>query len=229
MGESMSEFYLVRHGQASFGADNYDKLSPLGHQQARWLGEYFEQRDMEFSHLWSGDLQRHRETAQGICSALSHKPQTSIFAALNEFDFKNIADAYLRLYPQDRPATNASAADFYRLLKKAMKLWSEDKLPAQELSESWQQFRSRVHGVIQELCSNDSKQPILIVSSGGAISMLMSIVLGFEAEQVIEINMQVKNAGFSHFYFNKRTVRLSSFNNVPHLDLPERAGAVTFS
>ncbi|MFT4939617.1 MAG: broad specificity phosphatase PhoE [Paraglaciecola sp.] len=225
----MSEFYLVRHGQASFGADNYDKLSALGLQQARWLGEYFEQRDMKFSQLWSGDLRRHRETAAGICSALSHEPQSNIFPALNEFDFKNIADAYLRLHPNERPAANAQAADFYRLLKKAMKFWAEGKLPAQELSESWQQFRSRVHGVIQELCNNNSKQPMLIVSSGGAISMLISIVLGFEHEQVIEMNMQVKNAGFSHFYFNKSTVRLSSFNNVPHLDIPERAGAVTFS
>jgi broad specificity phosphatase PhoE len=225
----MSEFYLVRHGQASFGADNYDKLSALGHQQARWLGEYFEQRNTKFSQLWSGDLRRHKETAEGICSALSHTPKKSIFAALNEFDFKNIADAYLRIHPQDRPTSNAQAADFYRLLKKAMKYWSEDKLQAQELSESWQQFRARVHGVIQELCSNDAQQPILIVSSGGAISMLMSIVLGFESEQVIEMNMQVKNTGFSHFYFNKHNVRLSSFNNVPHLDIPERVGAVTFS
>ena len=37
----MPEFFLVRHGQASFGADNYDKLSALGHRQARWLGGYF--------------------------------------------------------------------------------------------------------------------------------------------------------------------------------------------
>ena len=27
----MGTLYLVRHGQASFGADDYDKLSELGH------------------------------------------------------------------------------------------------------------------------------------------------------------------------------------------------------
>ena len=34
----MGTLYLVRHGQASFGADDYDQLSPLGHQQALRLG-----------------------------------------------------------------------------------------------------------------------------------------------------------------------------------------------
>ena len=29
---------LVRHGQASFGKSDYDRLSPGGHRQARLLG-----------------------------------------------------------------------------------------------------------------------------------------------------------------------------------------------
>ena len=66
----MAQFYLVRHGQASFGTDNYDRLSELGHQQARWLGEYFAERDMGFDALVSGDLVRHRETGAGICEGL---------------------------------------------------------------------------------------------------------------------------------------------------------------
>ena len=61
----MAQFYLVRHGQASFGTDNYDRLSELGHQQARWLGEYFAERDMGFDALVSGDLVRHRPRAKG--------------------------------------------------------------------------------------------------------------------------------------------------------------------
>ena len=37
----MAELYLVRHGQASFGAADYDRLSERGEQQSVWLGEYF--------------------------------------------------------------------------------------------------------------------------------------------------------------------------------------------
>ena len=37
----MSELHLVRHAQASFGSDNYDQLSDLGHRQSRLLGGHF--------------------------------------------------------------------------------------------------------------------------------------------------------------------------------------------
>ncbi|MCH1491392.1 MAG: histidine phosphatase family protein, partial [Luminiphilus sp.] len=30
----MASIYLIRHGQASFGSDNYDQLSPVGQRQA---------------------------------------------------------------------------------------------------------------------------------------------------------------------------------------------------
>ena len=44
----MGTLYLVRHGQASFGAADYDNLSELGHRQAVRLGEYWRERGMKF-------------------------------------------------------------------------------------------------------------------------------------------------------------------------------------
>jgi broad specificity phosphatase PhoE len=225
----MSELYLVRHGQASFGAKNYDKLSELGIQQAKWLGEYFQQREIEFSKLWRGDLLRHQETAEGICLTMQHQPEEMVQRGLNEFDFQNIAIAYLSLFPNEKPQADAKPAEFYRLLKKAMRAWPEERLPLELLSESWQQFQARVEACRSDICAADDGKPVLVVSSGGTISMFMSLVLGMSAEQVIELNMQIKNTGFSHFYFNQRTVRLSSFNNIPHLDVPERFNSITFS
>lgn len=225
----MAEFYLVRHGQASFGARNYDKLSPMGIQQSVWLGEYFARRNISFDSLWRGEMLRHQETAQGICSALSSPPEHQIHSGLNEFDFQNIANAYLEIHPDERVAKDAPPAAFYRLLKKAMGAWSIQALPEQALRETWPQFRSRVEEVLKAICAQNSQQPTLLVSSGGAMSMLISLVLGLKANQVIELNMQIKNAGFSHFFYNRDQVRLGSFNNVPHLDMPERVGAVTFS
>jgi broad specificity phosphatase PhoE len=225
----MAEFYVVRHGQASFGARNYDKLSPLGIQQSVWLGEHFANRNISFEKLWLGEMVRHQETAQGICSALPSPPKHSIHGGLNEFDFQNIANAYLTLNPGEEVAKGATPAAFYRLLKKAMAAWSAEELPEHELVETWPQFRARVAVVLEAICEQHSETPILVVSSGGAISMLLSLVLGLGAQQVIELNMQIKNAGFSHFFYNRDQVRLSSFNNVPHLDTPERTGAVTFS
>ena len=225
----MSEFYLVRHGQASFGAKNYDKLSQLGHQQARWLGEYFTARNITFSQAFMGDMVRHRETTQGILDGLSQPPVVTINIGFNEFNFQNIGKSYLSLNPQSQLPENPTPGDFYRLLKLAMHAWSKDLLPQDTLEESWGDFKSRVQNALHLACNQNSDKPILIVSSGGAISMLMSLVLGLDAKQVIELNMQVRNTSISHFYFNKNNIRLSSFNNIPHLDNPDRLDSITFS
>jgi broad specificity phosphatase PhoE len=225
----VSEFYLVRQGQASFGAKNYDKLSALGHQQARWLGEYFNQRDITFSQAFMGDMVRHRETTQGIIDGLNQPPAVTVDTGFNEFNFKNIGDSYLSLNPQSSLPENPKPADFYRLLKLAMHAWSEDLLPESSLEESWSEFRNRVQKALNIVCHQKSNKPILIVSSGGAISMLTSLVLGLNAQQVIELNMQVRNTSISHFYFNKTNIRLSSFNNIPHLDCLDRLDSITFS
>ncbi len=85
----MAELYLVRHGQASFGAENYDELSPSGRTQSRWLGEYFAQADLRFDRVVIGTMQRHRQTADGILAAMGG-PQVEIAqdAGLNEYDFQ---------------------------------------------------------------------------------------------------------------------------------------------
>lgn len=84
----MAELYLVRHGQASFGAENYDELSSSGRIQSRWLGEYFAQANVQFDRVVMGTMQRHRQTADGILAAMGGQ-QVEIVqdAGLNEYDF----------------------------------------------------------------------------------------------------------------------------------------------
>ena len=67
----MATIYLIRHGQASFGAENYDKLSELGCRQAEVAGEYFRDTGIQFDAVYSGDLSRQRETAR---LALTYQP-----------------------------------------------------------------------------------------------------------------------------------------------------------
>ena len=66
----MGTLYLVRHGQASFGADDYDVLSPLGHQQALRLGAYFKAKGITFDAALTGTLQRQISTFAGICEGM---------------------------------------------------------------------------------------------------------------------------------------------------------------
>jgi broad specificity phosphatase PhoE len=60
----MATIYLIRHGQASFGTEDYDRLSALGTRQAEVLGEYLRDHGIAFDAVYSGDLQRQRETAR---------------------------------------------------------------------------------------------------------------------------------------------------------------------
>src|SRR5580692_8072986 len=62
----MGSIYLVRHAQASFGTDDYDRLTEHGFTQARLLGAYFGLRNIRFDAVYTGTLRRHAETVQGI-------------------------------------------------------------------------------------------------------------------------------------------------------------------
>lgn len=115
----MTDIYLVRHGQASFGAANYDKLSDLGAQQSQWLGHYFKQRDITFDSVFMGDMVRHRETAEGIAKGIGSLPEANINSELNEFNFQAVATAFLTRYPDQKVPEGASRAEYYRLLKKS--------------------------------------------------------------------------------------------------------------
>ena len=53
--------YLFRHGQASFGAENYDKLSDTGKEQSIRLGKYLMENNIKFDKVYAGTLQHHIE------------------------------------------------------------------------------------------------------------------------------------------------------------------------
>ncbi|WP_158078645.1 histidine phosphatase family protein [Microbulbifer mangrovi] len=223
----MPEIFVVRHGQASFGSENYDQLSELGWQQARWLGEHWGQDGHQFDHIVSGDLQRHRETAQGICEGLGlDRQRVEELPQLNEFDFKKVMHAYGEKDPASAPAADAERADYYRFLKQAMHAWSSGEIDG---AESWQQFEQRLEEVLGVLAAGARGGRTLVVSSGGAIAMMVRQVLGAPAHSVTQLNMQIKNTAISHFFAGRSGLTLHSFNHVPHLDNRERRQFITYS
>ncbi len=225
----MAELYLVRHGQASFGADNYDKLSELGYQQAVWLGEYFKHRGHSFDSILTGNLVRHRETADGIAEGLGlTAPTFNPFGGLDEFDFQSLIHAYMAQFPEQQLTPDAPRADYYKLLKKTMHLWSKNQLMG-ELPESWTDFEDRVQEVMTLIQKEMHGQKVLAVSSGGAIAMALRQILKSPSETVIELNLQTKNTAIAHCFFNPKAIRVTSFNHVPHLDTNERSDKITYS
>ncbi len=223
----MAELHLIRHGQASFGAENYDQLSDIGTRQARWLGEYFADSQLRFDRVVIGTMRRHRQTADAILEGLGG-PAAEItqHAGLNEYDF----DALYRAASDENPALSAlaqgSKRDFYTGLKQVLHLWAANRLSG-PVPETWQQFQRRVQDARQAI-QRGGGQHVLVVSSGGPIAVAAQQVLQAPDATAIALNMQIRNSSVCQYFFNADAMSLASFNCLPHLDRPERREFVTY-
>jgi broad specificity phosphatase PhoE len=227
----MAELYLVRHGQASFGAENYDELSLTGRTQSGWLGEYFAQAQLRFDRVVIGTMHRHRQTAHGILAAMGG-PQVEIAqdAGLNEYDFQALFAALGEEgLPHELSAGSSatrSKKDFYKGLRHVLQLWADDRLPGR-VPETWQQFQARVGRARIDIQRGGGRR-ILVVSSGGPIAVTAQQVLQTPNATAIALNMQIRNSSVCQYVFNDSAMSLVSFNAVPHLERAERHEFVTY-
>ncbi len=223
----MSIVFLVRHAQASFGAENYDALSALGVRQSRWLGEYFAARGLRFARAMSGTMVRQQETARAILDAMGATVGAlALHEGLNEYPGEALYTAHTGRVP--RAHQLADARDYWRTFRLAMQAWSEGKLA--EVPESWPDFGVRVRAALAEAVRDTARDDaVLVVSSGGAIGRTLADLVSAPASSAIELNLQCRNTGFTELIAGRDTLRLLSFNNVPHLDTAERRSAITFA
>ena len=220
----MAELVLVRHGQASFGAEDYDKLSELGWRQSRWLGEYFAERSTAFDLVMRGSLRRHAETLAGIAEGLGRALEATEDAGLNEYDSHLLLRAYLRT--KELPQ-GGDRREHFRLLREALYAWTDGTLPVAP-QESFAAFRGRVLSALAAARDGAGKR-VLVVSSGGPISTILAEVLGMPARGVVDLNLQTRNTGISELQASASRIHFVSFNNVPHLDWPDRRGSLTYA
>ena len=224
----MATLYLVRHGQASFAAENYDRLSALGRQQSVWLGEYFAERGIVFSRAVCGTLDRQRETARAILETMGSNLAAEEHPGWNEYSGEALYKAYLG-DEWARARAKGDVRAVYRTIKAALEAWSEDRLPG-SLPETWHGFGARIASAMHSACAGlPDDAVVLAASSGGAIGRGVADMLQAPARGAIELNLQFRNSGFCEIYFSQRSMRLVSMNCVPHLDRGDRRDAITYS
>ena len=224
----MAILYLVRHGQASFAAENYDRLSELGRRQSVWLGEYFAERGIVFARAVCGTLERQRQTARDILDTMGSTLTATEHPGWNEYSGEALYKAFLG----DEWANARAKGDVrsvYRTIKAALAAWSEDKLPG-PLPETWNGFGERIAAAMKSACAGlPDDANVLAATSGGAIGRGIADLLQAPAQTAIELNLQFRNSGFCEIFFSPRSMRLISFNCVPHLERGDRRGAITYS
>ncbi len=223
----MALILLVRHGQAAFGTDDYDRLSDLGRQQARWLGEHLRDRGVRPVGAVCGSLRRQRDTATELLGALGSNLTATIDAGLNEYE----GDALYACHTggaDHRAHQQRDVRDYWRTFRAAMQAWANDALPG--MPESWVAFGARVRAAVDAAIGGAGRDDaVLVVSSGGAIGRLVADIMSAPAATAIELNLQFRNTGLCELIAGTRSLRLLSYNNVPHLDRPERRHSITFA
>lgn len=224
----MSLVYLVRHAQASFGAQHYDRLSALGRQQARWLGVYFAERGMRFARAMAGTLVRQQDTAREAMGAMGADPGTIItHAGFDEYHGEALYAAWSG-GADPREHQHADPRDYWRAFRAAMQAWSEDRLAG--VPESWQAFGERVRAGLDEAARDTARDDaVLVVSSGGVIGRALADIAGAPARTAIELNLQCRNSGICELIAGGGRLQVLSFNTVPHLESPARRQAITFA
>lgn len=232
----MSTLFLVRHGQGGRPPNPYDMLSPLGHEQARTLGEYWLERGIEIDEVYTGSLRRQKETAQGVRDAYRAAgkpfPDSEIIEGLNEY---NADDVIKQLLPELsgrfseidllRDALEKRAGDhieqmknFQRMFERVMRHWVKGD-HAEPTFEPYHEFRGRVVGAIELIRKKPgSGRRVAVFSSGGPIGIVVSNVLGAPDHSAMEVNWRVKNTSISEFVFSEKRISLEGFNAIPHLE-----------
>lgn len=213
----MGSIYLVRHGQASFGAADYDQLSALGERQCRRLGEYFAARGRRFDRVITGTLKRHDQSWAGIAAGLGSAAPKNVLRlpGLNEYDGDALIHA-IHPEPLARPTTPELYRHHFRLLKSALRAWMADTIRPAGMP-SFADFAQGVADALEE-ARRDPAQRVLVVSSGGPISTAITQVMGIAPEFSIELNMRLRNSAVSEFEMNSRRSTLLSYNTLPHLE-----------
>ncbi len=222
----MGEIILVRHGQASFGSDDYDCLSETGMAQSRLLGEYFRERGLQFDRVLTGSMRRHTQTLEAALPELAASAET--VPELNEYDFHALVAGYLLQHPDVEPPAPGDARAFFRVLRPALAAWADGSLRS-DAPESWNDFQQRIRRALRTLTAVPDAGRVLAVSSGGAICAVIREVLGLTVEQMITLNLQMANSGISRMVFKGDKVRLQSWNAVPHLDHPYTSKLISYT
>jgi broad specificity phosphatase PhoE len=223
----MGTLYLVRHGQASFGADDYDRLSELGQRQSVRLGEYFAERGIHFDGLIAGTLRRHKQTMAGILQGMSRAGEHLDWEGLNEYDSEAlIATVHPQKLP--KPTSPEMYRHHFRLLRDAMARWMAGDTSPQGMP-TYPAFVQGVSSALDHVRANHYGQNVLVVTSGGPIATAVGHVLGTPPETTIELNLRIRNTAITEFAFTPKRHMLLTFNGIPHLDAAAYKEWVTYA
>lgn len=233
----MSELILVRHGQANFLGEDYDRLSELGVEQSRRLGRYWAGRGAVFDAVYSGPRRRQVGTAawvgEEMLAAGCAWPEPVVLDELDEYDGDGVLRVLAPLLAEGEERIGRLAEaharasgegerrrTFQHLFEAVTARWVRGEVASPEV-ESWADFVARVERGLQQAMSGEGKgRRIAVFTSGGPISVAVQRAVRAPSEMAIEFNWRILNASLTGVVFSGERLALDCFNALPHIDDP---------
>lgn len=231
----MGAIYLVRHGQASFGAADYDQLSPLGEEQARLLGTWMRDSHQPLTQVVVGEAKRHHQSAEQCMTAFGgplsgwHSDE-----GFNEFDPDDVLQRYRPEFADHAVLKRELLTDanprraFQRLFAAAAARWIGGEFDA-EYKESWPHFSKRCRQALACLLeSSRNGQDVWVFTSGGPITAIVQGLTAIPDSHIFDINWTLINSGVTKLLYRPGQVSLSYLNSAAHLDSQRRPELTTY-
>ena len=235
----MGNLYMIRHGQASFGSENYDRLSETGHRQARILAEHLLAIDLVPDALYAGDMERQKDTAGALVRLGRERgkplPGLQVETAFNEYSSRQIILSYAEDLAEEEPSFAQDQNGDYlnipaleRLLEKVLLRWLNGGNGKPGIT-TWEQFRERVaSGLKRVIADNGRGRTILLFTSGGPISAVLQTAMGLSNEETLRTAWRIANGSVTKFLYNGDRISLASFNETAHLNLQRDPALITY-
>ncbi|HKN51317.1 MAG TPA: histidine phosphatase family protein [Amycolatopsis sp.] len=207
----MGAIYLVRHGQASFGAADYDALSPRGFEQSTVVGVELLRREVSFSRAVSGTLARQRDTAATAMKVLGDLPVAED-DRWNEYDHVDIALHHAGGAPQE------DSRAYQATLDAALTAWIEAGADG-PCAETWPAFQARCRAALADLVASLGKgEHAVVFTSGGVIATVCGALMGTPEAGLLKLNRVTVNGGITKLVSGRGGVTMLSFNEHPHFE-----------
>lgn len=222
----MATIYLIRHGQASFGADDYDKLSELGCRQASMAGEYFRDSGIHFDAVYSGDLSRQRETARLAIASQPEDTPHHIDPRFNEIQNDEQLKCLMPEVIKHNPTVQAlvekglsSSKDYQKVIDAVFNYWVSPACDEPRI-QSWADFSGGARQALTEVMREQGAgKTVGIFTSGGTLATIVAQVLGLGGEQTYQFYEPIFNCSVTQLFYSHSKVSLSYFNDCSFLQV----------
>jgi broad specificity phosphatase PhoE len=232
----LSTLYLIRHAQASFLEENYDKLSSLGETQSTLLGGHLANRGLVFDKVFVGPRERQKKTCELVGRVFQDAklpwPEPEPTPELDEYQGDELLRKALpRLMSEDvrlqtlaaefaqaeQEDKRARAKRFQKMFEHVMLSWVRGEI-AEDGVEPWAEFNARIGRFVEKVRTLEGKGlHVIAFTSGGSVAGVLQHALRLGHEEAIEVSWMVKNSSVTELAFNPAKLTLSSFNAIPHL------------